>query len=396
MKICILGNNFINWGGGLDFLRNIINGLLHQTRIEKLELFVLVYEESDIKIEIKNFIKKNIFMKKSNDWNERKSIVYDFFINCEKEIEIKHLKGTNGELIKFLKLNKVDFILPTFRIFNKDFPIKWVGYISDFQHKYYPEFFTDEEIENRNKYFMEMIKNASKIIVNSKDTKKDINKFFSTSKLNIYSLPFSPVPIKEWLFSQIKFDFIFKKYLLSKNYFLVSNQFWIHKDHKTLFEAIKILKDNNLEVNLVCTGLTKDERFPNYFDELKKYILENNLTDNIRILGLIPKRDQIEIMKNSKALIQPTLFEGGPGGGAVYDAISLGIPCIVSNIPINKEIGEENVFYFNAGNAIDLSKKIIEVLDSKNIEVKTADQLMKKGEIRKESLGNFLIDLLLE
>ena len=31
-------------------------------------------------------------------------------------------------------------------------------------------------------------------------------------------------------------------------------------------------------------------------------------------------------MKNSEALIQASLFEGGPGGGSSYEAMSLNIP----------------------------------------------------------------------
>ena len=38
------------------------------------------------------------------------------------------------------------------------------------------------------------------------------------------------------------------------------------------------------------------------------------LEQRVRVLGLVPKRDQIEIMKKACAVLQPTRFEGGPGG----------------------------------------------------------------------------------
>ena len=63
-------------------------------------------------------------------------------------------------------------------------------------------------------------------------------------------------------------------------------------------------------------------------------------------------------MKESLGVLQPTLFEGGPGGGAVHDAISLGVPSIVSDIPVNKEIKAENVYFFKTKDAEDLSKKM--------------------------------------
>lgn len=49
-------------------------------------------------------------------------------------------------------------------------------------------------------------------------------------------------------------------------------------------------------------------------------------------LTLILKLEQIEIMKDALGIIQTSLFEGGPGGGCVLDAISLETPSIVSNI----------------------------------------------------------------
>ena len=38
---------------------------------------------------------------------------------------------------------------------------------------------------------------------------------------------------------------------------------------------------------------------------------------------MINKKDQLSLIRSAKALIQPTLFEGGPGGGSCRDAISL-------------------------------------------------------------------------
>ena len=56
------------------------------------------------------------------------------------------------------------------------------------------------------------------------------------------------------------------------------------------------------------------------------------------MLGFIPKPDQIRLMREAVAVVQPTLFEGGPGGGSIYNAIALGRPVIVSDLPVNREI----------------------------------------------------------
>ena len=72
--------------------------------------------------------------------------------------------------------------------------------------------------------------------------------------------------------------------------------------------------------------------------------------------GLVPKEHQIEIMKRAIAVIQPSRFEGGPGGGSVYDATSLGVRSIVSDIPVNLELPIDGKFIskFKVGDPVGL------------------------------------------
>jgi glycosyltransferase involved in cell wall biosynthesis len=72
----------------------------------------------------------------------------------------------------------------------------------------------------------------------------------------------------------------------------------------------------------------------------------------------IPKRDQIQIMKHACAVIQPALLEGGPGGGSVYDAVSLDVPAIISDIPVNREVEGPAIEFFPAGQAAALADKM--------------------------------------
>ena len=106
-------------------------------------------------------------------------------------------------------------------------------------------------------------------------------------------------------------------------------------------------------------------------------------------LGLIPKIEQIEIMKGAIAVIQPTLFEGGPGGGSVWDAISLGIPSIVSDIKTNLEVKHKMLTFFKSGNYIDLTDKMEKVLNTNFIK-KTHTELMEQSESNMKKLGDYL------
>ncbi len=98
-------------------------------------------------------------------------------------------------------------------------------------------------------------------------------------------------------------------------------------------------------------------RFPEYVSGLHEEIADHGLKNSIIFLGYVSKLDQIQIMKKCIAVIQPTLFEGGPGGGAIYDSVALGIPSIVSDIEVNKEIDDDSVHLFHVGDPGDLAEE---------------------------------------
>jgi glycosyltransferase involved in cell wall biosynthesis len=155
------------------------------------------------------------------------------------------------------------------------------------------------------------------------------------------------------------------RYGLTGPYFIICNQFWEHKDHRTAVRAFERIAAAHPEVQLVCTGSTADSRAPNYFPSLQAEIRRLGLDERILILGLIPKRDQIELLKGAVALVQPTRFEGGPGGGAAYDAIGLDVPVIASDIPVNLEIDCGRVTFFTAGDAAALATQMELALQNK-------------------------------
>ena len=110
------------------------------------------------------------------------------------------------------------------------------------------------------------------------------------------------------------------------------------------------------DVSLICTGGTNDYRDPNYFEKLDSESARLGLRSRLRFLGHIPKRDQIELLNHALALVQPTLFEGGPGGGSTYEAVALGKRVLLSDLPGNLEIEGGDVRFFKCGDHVALSK----------------------------------------
>lgn len=377
-NIAIAARNF-NWGGGLDFIHMLCEALVLKAEEKNAKIYLFIPQKPNTLIKLSKNIRNitripyNIFKGKEKIYVRPSYFMTEECTDCFSdllgEIEIVYHEVGDYFFYRKLKEYKIDKILPV-SIKPQNINSKnYIGYIPDLQHKYYPEFFTQEEIEGRDNDFINLLNASEKIIVNAKSVKNDIIKFYGTEfnqeKCKIYNLPYAPLLKNKYEMGD--FDKIKKKFNLPKKYFIISNQMWKHKDHITAFKALKELIYRNekfKDINIVCTGSTYDYRFPDLFEQLGKEIRQMGVEGNVYFLGYIAKSEQLSIMRNSIGVIQPTLFEGGPGGGSVYEAVSMGIPAIVSDIDVNKEIEEENIVFFKTKSVEDLAEKMKEMIKS--------------------------------
>lgn len=396
-------NGFVGWGGGIDFIKMVIRGVL---ATQKYDVIILLPDEASRKDKFKNNAKKilnllalplNVVGVKKNPFAIK---AYKNYTNIFKEFNQDFAKSvtyhnTHKHFKKTLKKQKIDVLGPCISAQEKDLAVPWIGYLYDFQHKYLPQFFSADDIKDREGHFGRMVHNASNIIVNSLSVKSDIHKFYPEAQCKITALPFTPLFNKRLLtghFNELK-----KKYDLPDKYFIISNQFWRHKDHLTAFRALQIVTSTlTQQIALICTGETGDYRQADFFTSLKTEIQDLGIEDKVYFLGYISKEDQIQILLHSVALIQPTLFEGGPGGGATYDAIAFSKPAIISDIAINKEINNSLVTFFQASNHLDLADKMGQAIQQEKnnaFEIDT-EQLERETQERIKLLGAALSNLI--
>ena len=141
---------------------------------------------------------------------------------------------------------------------------------------------------------------------------------------------------------------------------------------------------------MVCTGVTHDSRFPDYFKNLENKFKKLILSKKIKILDLIPRSDQLELIKKSIGVIQPSLYEGGPGGFSAYEAMVFNKQLIISDIKINKEISYKNSHFYKKNSSEQLLKKMILLIKKKNNKEIIDKQF---SENNKKKLGSFFLKL---
>jgi glycosyltransferase involved in cell wall biosynthesis len=393
MKVGILGHGFIEWGGGIDFVRMVAESLISaDPNLELHFLFPIAGPMYQTRIKLRRLKNK---LCKNLGWSfvEIRSVngqLFDDLVTSIGGNSYAHRIDIGmSALRQATKKYRLDVLLPSISpLKGQDVP--WIGYLYDYQHAYYPEFFTPHEIAVRNAQFQGMLKTASHVIVNAKAVAEDIKRFNPEHQADIIALPFSAAPNPKWLeFGPADLE----KHGILGPYFIISNQFWQHKDHITAWHGLALVLRQNPDVQLVCTGEKNDYRNPGHFSNLMQLAEKLGIMHQLKILGLIPKDEQIRLICSSVAMLQPSLFEGGPGGGAVFDAISLGVPCIVSDVQVNRELNEPSVTFFKARDPASLAEEMLKALDRKDARARSLPaDLIALGTDRRQLCGKALLD----
>jgi glycosyltransferase involved in cell wall biosynthesis len=217
------------------------------------------------------------------------------------------------------------------------------AWIPDFQHIHLPQFFQANELHDRDESFRYKAEHARIMVLSSRDAERDFHGMFPNSTCRSRILPFHTLPEDSWLRENP--EAIQLKYGLPDAFLICCNQFWIHKNHALLFNALALLKKRGITMSLVCTGSTNDYRCQGYFEELRRLIEQNEISDQVYILGSIPRADQIQLIRRSLAVVQPSLFEGW--STVVEDARALGKVQILSNLEVHREQSPDFAVFFD-------------------------------------------------
>jgi glycosyltransferase involved in cell wall biosynthesis len=243
-----------------------------------------------------------------------------------------------------------------------------VYWIPDFQEEYFSHLFGGDVVEKRRKMRSALAKQTKSVVVfSSQNAHSDFIKFYgpkiqSKTKVLHFANP------DKWSFTD---DFskrtLIKFNLDSNNFFICPNQMWEHKNHKVVFEALRLALKTNKHLKIAFCGKEHDPRNPSFVEELKKGANDLVEAGSICFLGFLPKEEQMCLIKESIALLQPSKFEGW--STTIEDGISLGKRLIASNLAVNIEQLGDKGYFFNPEDSADLAEHLLLLaVDSHDIE----------------------------
>jgi glycosyltransferase involved in cell wall biosynthesis len=121
-----------------------------------------------------------------------------------------------------------------------------------------------------------------------------------------------------------------QKFKLKRGYIFYPTQIRPYKNVAILVEALHILLERNMDLDLVLTGLPSD--VPEVYNAIKKH----NLHDRVISLSTVAENELYSLYRYAAAAAVPTLFEGGFPWQAC-EALFMDTPLALSDISIVRE-----------------------------------------------------------
>ena len=340
-----------NYSGGINYIKNILYAL---SLVNDAAVCPYIFFSNDIPKNIEEqftplakVVKTKILQRGTLLWFIHK-VLYKVF-------------GSMTLINALLKSHDIKILSHVWFTYKGRIPFRVIGWIPDFQYLHLPEFFPGIDANEETRNNQNIISQSEIVILSSHNALEDFKSIVAPeyksrgTVLQFVSQTSNIVSLKT-----ISLQSLEKKYSFKGKFFFLPNQFWVHKSHMLVLQAIRLLKNRGIDILVLCTGTLKDMRVKNtkYVDDIYDFVNNNNLQSRIKSLGHIDYDYVLAMMKNSVAVIIPSRFEGW--SSSVEEAKSIGKNLIISDIPVHREQNPKHASFFEVDNHIQLAEIMIQ------------------------------------
>lgn len=334
-----------NWLGGKYYLQNLLIALNTLDDVKKPHVNLYCLDDD-------TFLD---FQDNTNYPYLEKTIVYIGLIYRIKRKIVAFFSKNKALNLDIISINPLDDVVFPLSLGSES--RKKLSWIADFQERHLQQYFSKEELAYRDATIRHNCEQGIPIVFSSFDCKNDFCKFYPMyANHPTHVVHFA---VNQPDFSDLNISALLRKYGITKQYLICANQFWQHKNHLFLFKAFKKAKEKGFDLQLVCTGKMEDYRCPKYIDKIKRFLKDFDLKEAVLTLGIIDKKELLCLMKNSYAVIQPSLFEGW--NTTVEDCKAMNKFVFLSDLPVHREQINKNVCFFDPYDEDSLVEKLMTV-----------------------------------
>ncbi|MGC8604172.1 MAG: glycosyltransferase family 4 protein [Desulfomonilaceae bacterium] len=240
-----------------------------------------------------------------------------------------------------LSLQSLNYIFTVWDLCHLDFPE-------------FPEVSSFGEFEKRERTYLGTLAKAYCVIADSQESKKKIQSCYSVFPERILVIPFQPAPDCSRNPTENDDKQILRHYDLEPGYLFYPAQFWPHKGHIHLLEALAVFRDRNGHCP-ICVFSGSDT---GNLEVVTNFVKEYRLDDLVKFLGFVPSDHIPALYRAAAALVMPTYF--GPTNLPPLEALTLGVPVIYPR-HLSDQCGDAAI-YFDLDNVVSLCDAMEHVL----------------------------------
>lgn len=139
---------------------------------------------------------------------------------------------------------------------------------------------------------------------------------------------------------------------MPEHYFLYPAQFWAHKNHVCIIDALKILREQyEIKANVIFTGSDHGN-----LDYIKEYARDAGVEEQIIYTGFVEDTALKYLYRHADALVYASLM--GPNNMPPMEAAYLGCPVIITDLPGHREEMQDGALYFNGYHPEELAEQM--------------------------------------
>ena len=253
------------------------------------------------------------------------------------------LLGKDIPLRRLFQTHQIDAVFEAAQFFGWRLGIPAIAWVPDFQHKVLPHMFPRSAWWKREIGYRAQVMGGRTIMLSSEDARRACEQYYPSTRGRTRTVHFAVPPGLKIPYAAARA--IADSYGLPERFVFMPNQFWQHKNHGLVLDALVVLRERGKQIVVAASGKQADIRAPGYFSDFQDRLNQRGLQNEFRLLGMIPYPHVVSLMRASIAMINPSLFEGW--GTTVEEAKAMGTPMLLSDLDVHREQAGEDAIYFD-------------------------------------------------
>ncbi len=267
----------------------------------------------------------------------------------------RHVSFVMNATVRTLVREKCDlWICPAHEKWTFRAPIRALGTVHDLMHRYepqFPEVSANGQYDQREFHFRETCRWAEGVLVDSHVGKRQLCDAYDVEPSSVFVLPYVP---PGYIYAGQESELAAEDATVPEKFLFYPAQFWMHKNHLTLFDALDQVRVTHPDVKLVLVGAAH-----NGYEQARDRVTELGLDDNVIFLGYVPDAEMSALYRRARALIMPSFF--GPTNIPQLEAFVAGCPVAVAGVyGVPEQVGDAALLFDpkSAGEIADCMERL--------------------------------------